>query len=491
MSSGIVNPLVNQVPVNSNAVIDMLKFKVLSDLIGSSNEMSITTMLITFVCVLLFDKIKDIGDFIIIKTKYVLNYFCSENKISSFDEFKYTLKINNSTYSSIIDHHLADLKFKNVNHASINKSKRSSAYEYYKYDLLIEDHIWLVIKNTFYPLKKIKMNEYIYVTRKEEIEYLVCNTCMQDMLDFIEEITKKYGKLFNGKIACCNMNDNKSLWLNSYKTFDNIFFEQKEHILNLIELFQNKEWYKSRGIPRQLNLLLTGPPGTGKTSFIKAFAKHMNRNLVSVDMATITTKTQFSKFFEYEKSIVIMEDFDRVPCVLTSEHYIKQHDNKKVGSKSNNILLDKLYTTYLKADEKTKEDALNIYKKELENINKLEENNDDLDLAYILNKFDGIIENDNKIFIFTCNHPERLDKALLRPGRIDLVINFKKANKQIIAQIIKHFYNLNDFPNVKGIIEYKYSPAEIIAMCKKYYNNYKEVIKQLKNGIETIESNII
>lgn len=52
---------------------------------------------------------------------------------------------------------------------------------------------------------------------------------------------------------------------------------------------------------------------------------------------------------------------------------------------------------------------------------------------------DGIVETPGRIIFFTANHPERLDKALLRYGQIDHIIHFKKTNKLIIAQILQHF----------------------------------------------------
>ena len=47
-------------------------------------------------------------------------------------------------------------------------------------------------------------------------------------------------------------------------------------------------------------------------------------------------------------------------------------------------------------------------------------------LSYLLNMIDGIHECSGRIIIITTNRPEVLDKALIRPGRIDIKIHFQK-----------------------------------------------------------------
>lgn len=41
----------------------------------------------------------------------------------------------------------------------------------------------------------------------------------------------------------------------------------------------------------------------------------------------------------------------------------------------------------------------------------------------LLNVLDGVVETPGRIVIMTTNHPETLDPALIRPGRIDKRIN--------------------------------------------------------------------
>merc|ERR1712211_60304 len=47
-----------------------------------------------------------------------------------------------------------------------------------------------------------------------------------------------------------------------------------------------------------------------------------------------------------------------------------------------------------------------------------------LTLATLLEVLDGVMEMDGRMLIITTNYPERLDKALIRPGRIDMKVKF-------------------------------------------------------------------
>ena len=72
----------------------------------------------------------------------------------------------------------------------------------------------------------------------------------------------------------------------SGKSFKNVFFPQKDTLIKRLDFFRdNKSWYKSRGIPYTMGLLLHGIPGCGKTSTIKAIANHTQRHIVSGNKA--------------------------------------------------------------------------------------------------------------------------------------------------------------------------------------------------------------
>jgi len=111
---------------------------------------------------------------------------------------------------------------------------------------------------------------------------------------------------------------------------------------------------------------------------------------------------------------------------------------------------------------------------------------DELNLSCLLNIFDGILEMPGRIIILTTNYPDKIDKALLRPGRIDFNIELKKASVAIIYQILSNFYD-TDVDKLKDICNYKkyklknyeYTPAFIINLCQNYIYDLEECLKIL------------
>ena len=69
------------------------------------------------------------------------------------------------------------------------------------------------------------------------------------------------------------------------------------------------------------------------------------------------------------------------------------------------------------------------------------EESDELTLYFILNVIDGIRETPGRILMITSNHYDKLDPALIRPGRIDISLEMKNASIPIIEEIVEHYYS--------------------------------------------------
>jgi chaperone BCS1 len=94
---------------------------------------------------------------------------------------------------------------------------------------------------------------------------------------------------------------------------------------------------------------------------------------------------------------------------------------------------------------------------------KLTNENKNNNLSYLLNMLDGIHECSGRIIIMTTNKVEILDKALIRPGRIDIKLHFKKCSSYDVAKMIEKFWQI-DVPleDIKPDIDNKYTSADII-----------------------------
>jgi hypothetical protein len=265
-------------------------------------------------------------------------------------------------------------------------------------------------------------------------------------------------------------NDSKySYWredlFESSRNFNNIYFDGKQNIINKLDFFlQNKKWYDEKGIPYTIGIGLHGPPGTGKTSLIKAIANYTHRHIVVITPKLIKSKNQLEKFFfedtynqnnekgaiSFNNKIIVFEDIDCIGDIVLDRNYqLKER-------------------TTMKLKEKDKEKDI---KDVLESLCDKKEITDTITLDDILNLWDGIRETPGRIIIITSNNYEKLDSALTRPGRIDVTHKLDNASHTTISEIYTHLFNTSiSEEKLKQIKEYFYSPAELINIYVSHKN---------------------
>jgi chaperone BCS1 len=155
-----------------------------------------------------------------------------------------------------------------------------------------------------------------------------------------------------------------------------------------------------------LGILFYGPPGTGKSSLIKAVASYFDKNICLL-RASELEKIQEAIIDLPKESILVIEDID-----------------------SNNLVQDR--------------DLKNNDRNILVQSNGLNRNTRDaklpLNLSDVLNTFDGLLASPGRIMIMTTNHIEKLDPALIRPGRADLKLEIGYINAEAFSAFIRHFY---------------------------------------------------
>jgi SpoVK/Ycf46/Vps4 family AAA+-type ATPase len=296
--------------------------------------------------------------------------------------------------------------------------------------------------------------------------------------------------------------DTSSCWredlFHSSKTFQNIFFENKDAILDKLNFFiHNREWYDTHGIPYTLGIGLYGPPGTGKTSFIKALANYLgDRHLVNMPMIRIQTKKQLNDFY-YEtryselniigsvgfmQKIIVFEDIDCAGDIVL-ERNPKKDDIKQTQSDENIDFTEiKLSDKLNHMDEEIKntirENIANESRKFMTKLTIPQEERITLD--DILNLWDGIHETPGRVLIISSNHYDKLDAAIRRPGRIDITIELKNASRGVISDMYSHFYDKPISTDILSTITPElYSPAEIVNLYTMYRNDESGFLKRL------------
>ena len=98
--------------------------------------------------------------------------------------------------------------------------------------------------------------------------------------------------------------------------------------------------------------------------------------------------------------------------------------------------------------------------------------NDRLNLAALLNVLDGVVDTPERIFVMTTNHPERLDPALVRPGRINRSIYLGRVKVAEATLMLRHYFDqLSAAQEVRLAEVFEddvYSPAMLEAMCAEH-----------------------
>ncbi|KAF2731793.1 hypothetical protein EJ04DRAFT_498122, partial [Polyplosphaeria fusca] len=169
----------------------------------------------------------------------------------------------------------------------------------------------------------------------------------------------------------------------------------KERIVEDVQAFiAARTWYLDRGIPYRRGYLLYGPPGTGKSSFIQALAGHLDFNIAILNVSERgLTDDRLNHLLTKvpPRTMVLLEDADAAFM-----------NRRKPGSDG-----------YSGAT---------------------------VTFSGLLNALDGVASAEERIIFLTTNHVERLDEALIRPGRVDMTVRLGEATEHQIDRLWDRFY---------------------------------------------------
>jgi chaperone BCS1 len=158
---------------------------------------------------------------------------------------------------------------------------------------------------------------------------------------------------------------------------------------------QRRDWYLERGLPYRRGYLLHGPPGTGKSSAVLAVASALRMDLALLSLSgSSLDDNELGQLLSQvpANAIVLIEDID---CAF--------HQRKESADKVSRLTFSGL-----------------------------------------LNALDGVAAGEGRILFATTNHPEQLDPALIRPGRIDRKLEIGLADRDQLRRIFERFFPEGD-----------------------------------------------
>lgn len=338
-----------------------------------------------------------------------------------------------------------------------NKTKMAVGYSEEWENMILYKDVPIYMKRTYRVGDDVESNGKrnrsafkLYTLKKE--------SCKNVLLEFVKKCIKYIDKNIKPVIApvhtlYANMID---IIQPSTRTLSDVFISDdiRCELRNSISKFiNNKDWFVKHNIPYHYGILLHSAPGSGKTSIARAIANEYGLDMyvcvggqVSSLIDEVRRNIDTLSFNKSKPSIVLFEDIDCDESVHSRIGEVISADVALMKSKTS--------------------------------------------IGDMLNTLDGILGLSNVIYIFTTNHVDKLDPAILRPGRIDLKLHIDYAIPETFDQFLKSFYN-RGIPDMNMKIKKDISFATLQIKVMEGYS-YDDIIRFMtpEKEKEVIENDV-
>ncbi|QSS60802.1 hypothetical protein I7I51_05605 [Histoplasma capsulatum] len=252
---------------------------------------------------------------------------------------------------------------------------------------------------------------------KEEISISCIGGSSQILRELLSDCRAKYLKLIQKKTAVFEHNDGewRKAKARDIRPISTVIMDEdeKKAVLKDIDDFLDERargWYAKRGIPYRRGFLLYGPPGTGKSSFSLSVAGRSELDIYVLNLSSIDDSRLNSLFAQLPPHcVILLEDIDAASTRRTGDSETTENAGQAA----------------VRPSQKSKSQG-------------------NVSLSALLNALDGVSSQEGRLLIMTTNHIERLDDALIRPGRVDRKVLFQLADKKMSSRLFCTVFKESD-----------------------------------------------
>lgn len=249
----------------------------------------------------------------------------------------------------------------------------------------------------------------------------------------------------------------------SSKTFDTVVLDSPVKaalVADFHNYLRSEEWYRTMGLSYKRGYMFYGPPGTGKTSLVLALASEGKRDIYSLDLSKMNSDADLDQAFEQlpDTCLVVLEDVDAMGT-MTHSRVQQQQETPTPTTTKPNAIVDALLAAS-GVDDSCQRQGVS--------------------LSALLNHLDGVGSNHGRVFVMTTNHPEVLDPALVRPGRVDMKICMGLCSRDQLRQFFVLYFDAADPTLMDCVPEDVLSPADVSSCFQHFRGQPDLAVKELQ-----------
>jgi SpoVK/Ycf46/Vps4 family AAA+-type ATPase len=242
--------------------------------------------------------------------------------------------------------------------------------------------------------------------------------------------------------------------------------------------------------------------------FFKALCNALKRDAYIIDMREIRTGSDFAKIFrdgnseKYKKYVYILDEFDCVQGVIKNRSLdgtVDNTDNQLAELRDRMIKIMGLLAKMQSNKSKDSKDANepNSLEEELRSIRKqIQELQNKLTLDTMLTILDGTDEHRGRVIVAATNYVANIDKALVRNGRFDEVIELGAFDENEMREMLHKMYDKTETTeelqkiNTTRLKANTFTPTDLIKLASRY-NTLSNVLTVIADDTKSLASEVL